>query len=88
MGEEQFHERLREHGYGEGEFKDFAPNLDGPMHTHDFSVMLMVVSGEFTLAQPDGARTFRPGELCELAAGSPHAERTGPGGARVILGKK
>ena len=88
MDEEQFRQRLREKGYGEGQFKEFAPNTDGPMHTHDFSVMLLVLSGEFTLARAGGATTFRSGECCELAAGAEHAERTGSSGARVLLGKK
>ena len=88
MNEERFRQELASGGYGEAQFKDFEPGLDGPLHTHDFSVRLMVVSGEFTLAGEDGSKTFRPGEICELSAGVPHAEHTGPAGARVLLGKK
>ena len=88
MNEERFRQRLREKGYEEGQLKEYAPNTDGPMHTHDFSVMLLVVSGEFTLAQDNGAMTYRPGEICELAAGVKHVERTGSSGARVLLGKR
>ena len=88
MNEEQFRQQLREKGYEEGQFKEYAPNTDGPMHTHGFSVMLFVMSGEFTLAQKNGATTYRPGETCELAAGVEHVERTGASGARVLLGKR
>lgn len=88
MDEERFRKRLRKSGYGDGQFKEFAPNLDGPMHSHDFSVLLLVVSGELTLAQPGGSTTYGPGECCELEAGAEHVERTGPSGARVLLGKK
>jgi quercetin dioxygenase-like cupin family protein len=88
MTEEKFGKRLRENGYGEEQHKEFAPNTDGPMDSHDFSVMLLVMSGEFTLAQPGGSTTYGPGECCELPAGAEHAERTGPSGARVPLGKK
>ena len=88
MNEAQFREQLHENGYSEGQFKDYGPNTDGPMHTHDFSVMLLVVDGEFTLALESGPVTYRPGDWCELAAGTEHTERTGAGGARVILGKK
>ena len=88
MDEKQFRQRLREKGYEEGQFKEYAPNTDGPMHTHDFSVMLFVVSGEFTLARNNGATTYRPGEICELAAGIEHVERTGANGAKVLLGKR
>ena len=88
MTEEQFRESLRENGYGEGQFKDYPPDTDGLMHTHDFSVMLLVLGGEFMLAQESGVTTYRPGEICELAAGVKHVERTGSSGARILLGKK
>lgn len=88
MNEEQFRRRLRGAGYGEGRFKEFAPNSGGPMHSHDFSVMLLAVSGEFTLARENGATTTRPDGCRELPANSEHAERAGAGGARVLLGKK
>ncbi len=88
MLEEQFRQQLREKGYDEGQFKRFAPNTDDSMHTHDFSVMLLVVSGEFTLVQNDASTTYQPGDVCELAAGVEHTERTGAEGARVLIGKK
>ena len=88
MNEEQFRQTLREKGYGEEQVKEYAPNADGPMHTHDFSVMLLVLEGEFMLAKEDGVTTYRPGEICELPAGSTHVERSGSSGARIFLGKK
>lgn len=88
MNEEQFRQQLREKGYGEAQIKEYAPNTDGPMHTHDVSVMLLVLNGEFTLAQPNGATTYKPGECCELVAGAEHTERAGPEGARVLLARK
>jgi len=88
MSEEQFRQLLRDKGYGEEQFKEYPPDTDGPMHTHDFSVMLIVVNGEFMLARESGVTTYRPGEICELAAGSKHVERTGSSGARILLAKK
>ena len=88
MTEEQFRQQLSDNGYGPAQIKEFAPHTDGPLHTHDFSVMLMVLEGEFTLAREDGATSYGPGECCQLAAGGMHAERTGAEGAKVMLGKK
>jgi len=88
MNEQQFRQHLQSNGYGDGEIKDFEPNTDGPMHTHEFSAKLMVMSGEFTLARESGATTYGPGEICELEAGVLHTERTGSAGARVLLGRK
>ena len=88
MNEEQFRQSLREKGYKEEQFKEYPPNTDGPMHTHDFSVMLLVVSGEFMLARESEVTTYRTGEICELEAGARHVERTGSNGAKILLGKK
>ena len=88
MNEEQFRQSLREKGYGEVQFKEYPPNTDGAMHTHDFSVMLLVMNGEFMLAEESGVTTYRPGEICELAASVKHVERSGSSGARILLGKK
>ena len=86
--QQRFLEKLQEDGYGTPETKTYPPHADGEMHTHDQSVRLLILEGEFRLAQPEGTTVFNPGDVCELAAGSPHVEQTGPDGARVLLGKK
>ena len=87
--QQRFLEKLEEDGYGAPETKTYPPHADGEMHTHDESVRLLILEGEFRLAQPSGGTTvFGPGEVCELAAGSRHVEQTGADGARVVLGKK
>lgn len=88
MDEAQFRRQLQERGNGDPRVKEFEPNLDQAMHTHDVSCMLLVTSGEFTLALKDGARTYRPGEWCELEAGTVHMERTGEEGATILLAQK
>ena len=88
MNEEEFRQRAHELGYRDIQFKDYAPNLDGPLHVHEFSVMLLVVSGEFSLALQEGTTTYPAGGYCELTAEVAHAERTGALGAKVLLGKK
>ncbi|WP_156105517.1 MULTISPECIES: hypothetical protein [unclassified Marinobacter] len=50
--------------------------------------MLLVLEGPFSLATDEGILTYEAGEVCELSAGVRHVERTGPAGARVLLGKK
>ena len=88
MTEDEFRQRAHELGYRDIQFKDYLPNLDGPLHVHEFAVMLLVVSGEFSLALEDGATTYPRSGTCELGAEVPHAERTGAMGAKVLLGKK
>ena len=88
MTEAEFLADLVERGYGEAQVKSYPPHTDGPLHTHDASVRLLVLDGVFTLAMADGSRTFRPGDVCELAAGIRHAEQTGADEARVLIAKR
>lgn len=88
MNEAAFRQQAQERGYLDIGFKDYPPQLDGPMHTHDFSVMLLVLEGEFSLAREDGISTYPSGHICELAAGVPHTERTGAQRTRVLLAKR
>lgn len=88
MTENEFRDLLREKGYGDIRFKEYAPHANDSLHTHDVSVMLMVLSGSFTLALESESTTYGPGEICELAAGTLHTEKTGDSGARILLGCK
>ena len=85
MTEAEFLADLAARGYGEAQVKSYPPHTDGPLHTHDATVRLLVLEGTFTLAEPERATTYHPGEVLELAAGCPHVERTGAPGARVLL---
>ena len=88
MDERQFRQLALEQGYGDFQFKAYPSHNDGPLHTHAFSVMLLVTEGHFSLAFEDSATDYRPGEVCELTAGTMHTERTGPEGANVLLAKR
>jgi quercetin dioxygenase-like cupin family protein len=88
MNESQFRQRLQEKGYPEPEFKEYAPHTDGEMHTHDSSVMLLVIEGVFTLAEESGSTNYQPGESFELPAGVMHVECAGSEGARVLFAKQ
>lgn len=88
MNDEQFRRELRARGYAEPQEKDYDPDVDSEKHTHEFSVMVLVKSGEFKLALEDGVATYKPGDWCELEAGTVHAERTGPDGASILVAKR
>ncbi len=88
MGENQFRDMLRKKGFSAPEVKDYEAYADGQLHTHEFDVMLLVRNGPFVLATEAGDTTFDAGQVCTLAAGVRHIERTGPAGARVLLSKR
>jgi quercetin dioxygenase-like cupin family protein len=88
MNETEFRQRATELGYGEPQVKEYPPNATAELHVHDFSAFAMVADGEFTLGFEDGDTTYRPGDSCEVAAGTRHAEKSGPAGATVWFAKK
>jgi quercetin dioxygenase-like cupin family protein len=88
MNEAQFRQQLQDQGYGEVRVVEFEPNRDGDMHAHDFSAMVMVTKGELTLRYEDGSMTYGPGDWCEVAAGTRHAECSGPDGATALAAAK
>lgn len=88
MDAQQFRQLALERGYGECQTKTYAPHNDDLLHTHAFSVMLLVTEGHFTLALEDGVANYLPGDMCELAANTLHTERTGPQGASVLLARR
>lgn len=88
MNETEFRQRAAELGYGEPQAKDFPSNATSELHTHDFSAFAMVADGEFTLAFEAGDATYGPGDSCEVAAGTRHAEKSGPAGATVWFATK
>ena len=88
MKQDHFLRQTGEMGYGAPAVKDYDAAADGPLHTHPFAVMLLVLDGEFRLVFENSSMTYLPGDQCELAAGVLHAERAGPQGARVLIAKK
>ena len=88
MNEDQFRQELRKRGYPEAQIREFEPNLDKEMHTHDQSAMALVTRGALTLVLERESTTYKPGEWCELVAGTLHTERTGASGATVLLAYK
>lgn len=88
MTEEEFRAHCDEKGYGDIKIKDYAPDMYDPLHTHDRSIIAMVLDGKITLEWEEGSTTYAPGDICQFEAGTLHAEKTGSEGARIILGFK
>jgi quercetin dioxygenase-like cupin family protein len=87
MEEQQFRSDLAANEYECKEFSRLA-NTYNPDHTHPWHARLFIQEGELTLTTPEGERTYRSGDSCELEAGTVHSERVGPGEMRGLLGTK
>ena len=49
MDENEFREKASSEGYSEPELHDVAPMPVKEMHTHDLTIMSLVLRGEFTM---------------------------------------
>jgi len=88
MNEFEFKQHIESLGYGEAQVREFDANKSGELHTHDFSAILMVIDGEFSLAFEESTIQCALGEPHEVTAGMRHDERAGPTGARILLATK
>jgi quercetin dioxygenase-like cupin family protein len=88
MDRTAFETRLRTDGFGDIVARDMDPDRFNPEHTHDFDACGLITAGEFTLTCGGAARTYRAGEVFEMAAGTPHSERCGAAGASYVVGRR
>lgn len=83
-----FEARLSQEGYSEPEIRRVQPDVFNDTHSHDFDVLAMVLAGEVTIACNGESRTYRPGDIVEVPAGTPHTERYGPKGYTFMIGRR
>ncbi len=82
-----FHEQLTRDGY-EILMREMPADKFVDTHSHPFDVRAVVTSGEITLHCHGETKTYREGDLFELAAGINHTEQYGPVGVQYVLGRK
>ncbi len=88
MNTADFETALRRAGYREIEAKQTQPDFATQPHSHPFDVRALVLEGEMTLSSQGESRTYRAGEIFEMAAGREHSERYGPAGAKTLVGRR
>ena len=88
MTEAEFRAQAVENGFADFQYKDYASDLDIPLHRHNFAVTLLVTSGEFALQFEDRKEIFPTGVVYTLGANVLHGERAGAQGAVALLAKK
>jgi quercetin dioxygenase-like cupin family protein len=87
MDSSEFAASLTTAGYEVGTSKGPAGKVTSP-HAHDFDVRAMVLSGQLTLTVDGAARTYRAGDVFEMAAGCVHSEAYGPDGSESLVGRR
>ncbi len=88
MNETEFRELAKEKGYGEVVQGDVAPGYDEEMHTHEYSVLSLILAGEFVLTTEDETTVLKAGDWCEIPANTLHKEQTGAETGTYLAAKK
>lgn len=55
--------------------REYAPDMEDSMHSHDFAFEALVLEGQFTLTTETESKTVGPGETWSLDAGVLHSEK-------------
>lgn len=88
MSPDDFAAGLRADGFTEIETKRLEPRPANGEHGHHFSVRGLILSGDFVVTQDGVERTYRRGDIFEVAADRMHFEAVGPDGVQLMLGRK
>jgi quercetin dioxygenase-like cupin family protein len=87
MDRATFESSLKTDGYEPVE-RRMEANQFNPEHAHEFDARVMVLDGEMTISRGGKPQVFRAGDVCEIAAGTPHTEKSGPNGASYLAGRR
>ena len=87
MTRAEFEAELRREGY---EIREggIDPNVHREPHSHDFDARLLVLEGSLSMAFVNDRVTYKPGDFCNVPAGTVHAEHTEADGVRYLFGKR
>lgn len=88
MNESEFRKLAEEKGYGEVEQGDVDPGYDEEMHTHENSVLSLILAGEFVLTTDEETTILKAGDWCEIPAHSLHKEQTEAETGTYLAAKK
>lgn len=83
----EFEAQLKDAGYSDVGTRDMEPRPANNEHTHEFAVRGLVSAGEFIIGSGGVPRSYKAGEIFEVAAGMMHSEAVGPEGASITTGR-
>jgi quercetin dioxygenase-like cupin family protein len=84
----EFSQRLVREGFLDTEVKTIEAGKVVGEHSHPFDVRALVLSGQATIDCGAGPRTYRPGDIVDVAANVVHTERYGPDGYSILVGRR
>jgi quercetin dioxygenase-like cupin family protein len=83
----EFEAGLKRDGYREISTRNLEPRPANPEHTHEFSVRGFITAGEFIITRGGVARSYRAGDVFEVASGERHSEAVSLEGVSLTTGR-
>jgi quercetin dioxygenase-like cupin family protein len=84
MDEATFRAEMAQRGHAEGCLVELEALRFNPQHQHTYFARGLVLQGEFHIETPAWGRCFTPGEIFEVPPGTPHTEKAGSSGVRLL----
>jgi mannose-6-phosphate isomerase-like protein (cupin superfamily) len=88
MDEKKLATGLNEEGFRHTYVWQDGPNAFYPDHKHSSETAHIILSGEMTLTLNGKAKTYHPGDRCDVPAGAVHSARMGPLGCHYLIGER
>ena len=67
---------------------EIEPHTHREAHTHDFDARLFILDGSITLVFGTERVFYKPGDHCDVPAGTMHEEHTEADGVRYVAGRR
>jgi quercetin dioxygenase-like cupin family protein len=88
MDIDAFKAQLTKDGYTEVQTKTMQAGSFVDEHTHPFDVRALVLAGEATLGCNGEKKTYRAGDILEMAANTVHTEQYGDVPYEFLVGRR
>ncbi len=88
MDEKQLAAKLGVEGFSHTYTWQDGPGAHYPDHTHLLETAHVILTGEMTLVIGGRATIYRPGDRCDVPAGTVHSACMGPEGCRYLIGER
>ena len=88
MNEKELANQLQREGFSHTYVWEDGANARYPDHTHRTETAHIILDGEMTLTMSGEAKTYHPGDRCDVPANAVHAAIMGPHGCRYLIGEK
>lgn len=79
---------LEKEGFNFIEVRQLPPSSDNHKHGHPFFQVNIIISGELTIIDKHGSKTYITGERIEVEAGTIHIAKGCPEGGEMVTAMK